>query len=119
MPEVTPASLRELAAQHPGDVISEVGMDGKGQRIYCHAPSHYAVAMTQAADLIDELTDSLIDHIAQSCTTHNTEDGSTYLDSSAISANADAMRLAARLGKIVIEDEAGRRVIGRWVEAKK
>ena len=43
----------------------------------------------------------------------------TYLDSSAISANADAMRLAARLGKIVIEDEAGRRVIGRWVEAKK
>lgn len=70
----------------------------------------------EACDIIDqqakenkELKEHLIDITNQSCLG---QDGK--LDSMALSTNADAMRLLAKYGEIIIEKEYGRRVIGHW-----
>ena len=62
-----------------------------------------------------ELEDALMDVIQQACWRDDVTPPS--LDSMALSANADAMRLLARRGRLVIEKEYGRRVIGKWKEA--
>ena len=54
----------------------------------------------------------LIDMVNQHCSQCDGE----YLDSMALSANADAMRLLAKLGVIEITKEYGRRVIGQFTE---
>ena len=54
----------------------------------------------------------LEDMVNQHCTVENK--GQTYLDSMALSANADAMRLLAKHNRIVITSEYGRRVIAKW-----
>jgi len=61
------------------------------------------------ADELQEMVDLIRDAVAQAC------DNSGVLDSMAISTWADAMRLLARHGRLVIDDDKGRRVIGRWV----
>ena len=58
----------------------------------------------------DDLLEALIDMVAQHCAA---ADGS--LDSRASSTNAFAMRVLAQEGKVIIEDDYGRRVIARWV----
>ena len=58
----------------------------------------------------DELLDALQEMVAQHC--ESTEAQCT-LDSCAISSNADAMRILAKYGRLKIEREFGRRVIGR------
>jgi hypothetical protein len=57
----------------------------------------------------DDLLDTLEDVINQACWI----DGGG-LDSSALSAYADGMRLLAKHNRLVIEREYGRRVIGHW-----
>jgi len=54
--------------------------------------------------------------VADTCTCTE-KDGSKILDSCAVSSRADAMRFLAERGKIVIEKEYGRRVIGKWAES--
>ena len=60
---------------------------------------------------MEELVDELCDVVNQAT---RMEDGT--LDSMALSANASAMRLLARLGKLTIDREYGRRVIAHWPE---
>lgn len=62
---------------------------------------------------MDELLEALEDMVNQHCTV-NTDVGPSYLDSMALSANADAMRLLAKHNRIVIKNEYGRRVIANW-----
>jgi len=67
----------------------------------------------------DDVIEALIDMVQQHCLIQDHKHGEDVdvLDSMALSANADAMRLLARLGKLVIKNEYGRRVIGHWVGA--
>jgi hypothetical protein len=58
---------------------------------------------------LNEALDTLEDVITQACWTE--EDG--LLDSRALSAYARGMRLLAKHGLLVIEEEHGRRVIGQ------
>jgi hypothetical protein len=58
---------------------------------------------------MDELVDELCDVVHQAT---RMEDGT--LDSMALSANASGMRLLARLGKLTIDKEYGRRIIAHW-----
>ena len=73
--------------------------------------------MTRASEQLDEVIELLADMVAQHC-------GGLYgrpardLDSMALGVNADAMRYLAKLGRIEIESEYGRRVIGHLVEGK-
>jgi len=60
---------------------------------------------------MEELVDELCDVVNQAT---RMEDGT--LDSMALSANASGMRLLARLGKLTIDNEHGRRVIAHWPE---
>jgi hypothetical protein len=60
---------------------------------------------------LDEVLDTLADVLAQSC---GLPDG--RLDSMALRAYAEGIRLLHRYKRVVIEDERGRRVIGRFVE---
>jgi len=60
---------------------------------------------------MEELVDELCDVVNQAT---RMNDGT--LDSMAISANASGMRLLARLGKLTIDREYGRRVIAHWPE---
>jgi hypothetical protein len=60
---------------------------------------------------VDEVLDILADVIAQAC---GLPDG--RLDSMALTAYAEGIRLLHRYKRVVIEDERGRRVIGRFVE---
>ena len=57
---------------------------------------------------IAELDEALIGMVGQHCGYHG------GLDSMALHDNADAMRLLARRGKLKIETDRGRRVIGQW-----
>jgi hypothetical protein len=57
-----------------------------------------------------EVLEALEDVVNQACGA----DG--HLDSMALSAYAAALRLLARLGRVTIRSEAGRRVIGEWVK---
>lgn len=59
--------------------------------------------------LKEELIETNIEIVQQSCAGR---DGK--LDSMAISTYAAAMRFLAVEGKVIIEEEFGRRVIGRW-----
>ena len=60
---------------------------------------------------LDEVLDALADVLAQAC---GVSDG--RLDSMALRAYAEGIRLLSRHGRVVIETEVGRRVIGRFVE---
>jgi len=60
---------------------------------------------------VAELLDTLADVIQQAC--YLERDGD--LDSMALSAYADGIRLLAEHGRVEIIDEAGRRVIAKWV----
>jgi len=68
--------------------------------------------LTRIAKERDELLDALCDLVDQHCTYDNA-DG---LDSMALSADADALRLLAKHGRVTITSEHGRRVLGRWVK---
>lgn len=57
-----------------------------------------------------ELLDALEDVVNQACLFDD------ILDSGALTANANAMRLLADYGRIKIKRECGRRVIGKWVK---
>lgn len=59
-----------------------------------------------------ELRESLEGMVSQHCAGDDGE-----LDSFALSASADAIDLLARLGRLNITHDAGRRVIGKWKEA--
>ncbi len=61
--------------------------------------------------MVEELIDVLRDVINQACLM---EDGT--LDSIGFTANANAMRMLARLGKLEIDSEYGRRVIAHWTK---
>lgn len=58
----------------------------------------------------DEILDALESMVHQHC--GDTEDGA--IDSLALSANAEAMHVLAKYGRLDIEVECGRRVIARW-----
>lgn len=57
----------------------------------------------------NELLDTISDTLAQAC---GQRDGT--LDSLALTAYADAMKLLARYGRLTIDAESGRRVIARF-----
>ena len=63
-----------------------------------------------------ELLDSLVSMVEQHCAVTDTGGETFHLDSMALSTNAVAMLLLARLGKLKVTDRYGRRVIGKWVE---
>lgn len=63
--------------------------------------------------LMEELVEELVSSINQAC---STEDGK--LDSYALSSYASSLRLLAKLGKVKIKVEVGRRVIAEWVTAE-
>lgn len=58
----------------------------------------------------EELLDTLVNVLDQACSTPRDE----VIDSMALSAYADGLRLLARYGRFTITDQAGRRVIGTW-----
>jgi hypothetical protein len=60
---------------------------------------------------VNEVLDTLADVLAQAC---SQADG--RLDSLSLTAYAEGLRLLHRYGRLVIEEERGRRVIGRLVE---
>jgi hypothetical protein len=60
---------------------------------------------------VTELLDTLADVLGQAC---GQPDG--RLDSLSLTAYAEGIRLLHRYGRLVIEEERGRRVIGRFVE---
>lgn len=60
-----------------------------------------------------DLIEALLDCVNQSC---RQSDGT--LDSMCISAYADALRILALLGEVVIVAEHGRRVIAKYPEAR-
>jgi hypothetical protein len=62
---------------------------------------------------MEELLEALEEMVRQHCTVFTT-DLSSYLDSMALSANADAMRLLEKHNIIIIEKEYGRRIIAKW-----
>jgi len=62
---------------------------------------------------IDAALDAVEDCIGQAC-----DDGGPNLDSMALSAYARGMRLLAQHGRLVIDSEYGRRVIGHWPTVK-
>ena len=66
--------------------------------------------LIRIAELNKELLEALIDMVNQHCYLR----GEDKLDSMALTANAGAMRLLAELGVVEIEDEYGRRVIGKF-----
>lgn len=57
---------------------------------------------------VEALREALADVVGQACS-----DGDV-LDSMALSAYADALRLLAERGLVAVESEYGRRVIARW-----
>jgi hypothetical protein len=61
-----------------------------------------------------ELVAALEGAMVQACMSH--EPGSEEIDSMALSYYAQALRLLSKLGRFNIEHEAGRRVIGHFVE---
>lgn len=71
--------------------------------------------MAQTAEIhrrqaeVEELLDAVIDCVAQGCTVENGE-----LDSMALSTYRDALLLLARYGRVVIDQQVGRRVIAHW-----
>ena len=76
-------------------------------------PEGYLAVLAHEAELDKDLTealDTLGSVIHQACW----EDHDGVLDSMAISAYADGMRLLAAHKRLVIEEEAGRRVIAHW-----
>jgi hypothetical protein len=60
-------------------------------------------------DIIEELLETLADVINQACSGPDGE-----LDSMALSAYADGLRVLAEHGRVRITHEAGRRVIAEW-----
>ena len=62
---------------------------------------------------LEEVLDVLEDVVNQACLA-----GDNLVDSMALTAYADAMRLLARHGRLDVEDEDGRRVIGRWTAGR-
>lgn len=64
---------------------------------------------------VEELLDTLECVIAQACQV--TENEETFLDSMALSAYAEGMRLLAKHDRLVIDNAYGRRVIGHWPPA--
>jgi len=60
--------------------------------------------------LISLLSESLIEMVAQHCTSG----AAGKLDSMSLSANARAMRLLASLGHLKVTAEYGRRVMAEW-----
>ena len=74
-----------------------------------------ADAMYEARkDIEKELLDDLQDLVNQHCYVEDA--GKVYLDSMALSANADAMRLLARHNRLIIDREGGRKIIAHWQE---
>jgi hypothetical protein len=61
----------------------------------------------------DALRDALMEAVQQACYHKDGE-----VDSMALSAYADALRLLATAGLFTITHEVGRRVIGRWTEPR-
>jgi len=72
-----------------------------------------ATYISNAKDQIEWLRDMVEDLVAQGCT--DREDP-TKLDSLALRTYAEALRYLAKLGRVKIEHEVGRRVIARWEE---
>jgi len=64
---------------------------------------------------VAELLDTLADVIQQACS--GPGDRWQSLDSMALSAYADGIRLLAEHGRVEVIDEAGRRVIAKWVRS--
>ena len=63
---------------------------------------------------IARLRAALIDMVSQHCEVDSDNNGPIYLDSWALSANAEAIELLADCGVVSIERSAGRRVIVVW-----
>ena len=61
---------------------------------------------------LSDFEEIVMDTVHQACYTSADD----KVDSMAISAYANALRVLAERGKFVIEQEHGRRVIGRWKE---
>ena len=68
----------------------------------------------RAFDQLAEMEDVLVDVVNQACMCE-----SGKLDSMCLSAYADAMRLLAQRGRLLIEKEYGRGVIGTWANEVK
>lgn len=64
----------------------------------------------------NEILEALEGMVQQHCSGSEALGTAGSLDSFALSANADAMRLLAKLGRLVITEQYGRRVIGAWVK---
>ncbi|HEY4140187.1 MAG TPA: hypothetical protein VGM57_02170 [Pseudolabrys sp.] len=57
------------------------------------------------------------DMVLQHCGRDTKDTGEKFVDSMAISANTDAMRLLSRYGLMEIDSEIGRRIRARWTAA--
>ena len=80
----------------------------------CDAIDHVAHALVAARRQRDEARDMLFEVVCQACSTWvQSGDPLDGLDSTALSAYADALRYLAERGKVEIVSESGRRVIAR------
>jgi hypothetical protein len=72
----------------------------------------------EAVALVEELIESVKDAVYQHCSCRIEKEDDDIYDSGAITTNAGAMRLLARLGLFEITSEHGRRVVGKFTEKK-
>lgn len=91
-----------------------VGPKGEEFHVVCVTSQGNDEANAKYIALGTAVEDALIDMVAQACTVENGK-----LDSMALSAYADTMRLLATLGRLKIESEYGHRVIGTWITKEK
>lgn len=77
-------------------------------------PDHHGM-IKALANQKEELLEALTDMVHQHCSDPNPQNG-IDVDSWALSANASAIRLLAKHGKLRIEKEYGRRVLAIWSE---
>jgi hypothetical protein len=62
---------------------------------------------------LEDALDILAEVIGQACD-YKDDDGRTIVDSCALSSYAYAMRFLAQHGRLIIDSEAGRRIIAHW-----
>jgi hypothetical protein len=63
---------------------------------------------------VDELTDALCEMVGQHCYVEKSRNVPFELESNCLHANADAMRLLGKIGKLKIDDRGMRVVFGNW-----
>ena len=108
----TPDTIEVLAARYPDTVTFQTDYEGITTALSTAFLAGATAEREQTAALVVEIWEALEDVVNQA------GGGPALLDSMALSAYADAMRLLAAHDRLVIDEEHGRRVIAHWPNKK-